>query len=147
MSRVEFPGEISTRRLQDLIHPPQFPDFPLQLRDPLLIITRRAGPLPGIHFRLLHPVADILGVYARPAATRAIAPRAFPVSSHISKTIATVRSSSSTGCAFRNAMSPNFPRGHGLQETRNDPRSLIFSGTNSGYSIEPPHISREWREE
>jgi hypothetical protein len=43
-------------------------------------------------------------------------------------------------------MSPNFPRGHGLQETRGDPRSLIFSGTNSGYNIEPPHISREWRE-
>jgi hypothetical protein len=68
MSRVEFPGEISTRRLQDLIRPPQFPDFPLQLRDPLLIITRRAGPLPGIHFRFPHSVAEILGAYARPVA-------------------------------------------------------------------------------
>jgi len=69
-----------------------------QLRDPLLIITRRAGPLPGIQFRFLHPVADILGVYARPAATRAIAPRPVPVLSHTSKTIAAARSHSSAAC-------------------------------------------------
>jgi hypothetical protein len=33
MSRVEFPGEISARRLQDSVRPPQFPGFPLQLGD------------------------------------------------------------------------------------------------------------------
>jgi hypothetical protein len=40
-----------------------------------------------------------------------IEPRAFPVSARSSKTIATARSRSSAGCAFRDAMSPNFPRG------------------------------------
>ena len=33
----------------------------------------------------------------------------------------TARSRSSAGCAFRDAMSLNFPRGHGLQEARGGP--------------------------
>ena len=121
MSRVEFPGEISARRLQDLVRPAQFPDLALQLGDLLLIVARRAGPLPGIDFGFLHPVAESLGVYAQPMTDPAIEPRALPVSARSSKTIATARSRSSAGCAFRDAMSPNFPRGHGLQETRGGP--------------------------
>ncbi len=66
MSRVEFPGEIRTRRLQDLVRPPQFTDFALEFRDAFLIIARGARPLPGIDFRLLYPVAESLGVYAQP---------------------------------------------------------------------------------
>ena len=40
------PGEISTRRLQDLIRRPQLAHFPFQLGDPLLILGRDTGPLP-----------------------------------------------------------------------------------------------------
>ena len=65
---VEFPGEISARRLQDLIRPPQLPDFPFQLRYALPVVTRRAGPLPRIDLRLLDPVAERLGIYAQPLA-------------------------------------------------------------------------------
>src|SRR3974390_3292866 len=68
MSRVEFPGEISTRRLQDLVRPPQFADLALELGDAFPVIARRAGPLPGIHFRFLPPVAESLGIYPQPMA-------------------------------------------------------------------------------
>src|SRR3974390_315130 len=60
--------------------------------------------------------------------TRAIEPRAFPVSARSSKTIATARSRSSAGCAFLDAMSPNFPRGHSLQGSRGGPHSLYAGG-------------------
>ena len=53
--------------------------------------------------------------------TLAIEPRALPGSARSSKTIATARSRSSAGCAFRDARSPNFPRDHGLQGTRSGP--------------------------
>jgi hypothetical protein len=76
--------------------------------------------------------------------TRVIAPRSVPVSVRTSRTISTARSRRSAGCAF-DAMNINFPRGHGLQGNRGGPRS--FQAPNSGYSIEPPHISREWRKE
>ena len=42
-----------------------------------------------------------------------------------SKTIATARSRSSAGCCFRDVMTPNFPRGHTLQETRGGPVGLV----------------------
>ncbi len=41
--------------------------------------------------------------------TRAIEPRALPVSARTSKTIATARSRSLAGCAFRDPMTPTFP--------------------------------------
>ena len=118
MSRVEFPGEISARRLQDLVRPAQFPDFALQLGDLLLIVARRAGPLPGIDSAFCTQLRRVSVFMPSRWPTRAIEPRALPVSARSSKTIATARSRSSAGCAFRDAMSPNFPRGHGLQETR-----------------------------
>jgi hypothetical protein len=53
--------------------------------------------------------------------TLARVPRELPDAARSSKTIATARSRSSAGCCFRDAMSPNFPRGHSLQETRGGP--------------------------
>src|SRR5438552_6495352 len=64
MPGVEFPGEIRTRRLHDLIRPAQLTDFPFQLRDPLLIPGRGPGPVPGIDLCLIHPVTQSLGIYA-----------------------------------------------------------------------------------
>src|SRR5437773_1203122 len=59
---VEFAGEIRTRRLQNLIRPPQLPVFPLQLRDPLLVLTRDAGAHPIVDLGLLDPAPQRLGV-------------------------------------------------------------------------------------
>src|SRR5262249_13288672 len=55
------------------------------------------------------------------SATRAIEPRGLSVSARTSKTILTARSRSSAGCGFLDTMSPNLPRGHGLQGTRGGP--------------------------
>jgi hypothetical protein len=117
MPGVEFPCEICTRRLPDLISAAQLTVFAFQLGDPLLILGRGAGPLPRIDIRLIHPVAERLGVDAKPMAD----PRAFPVSACNSKTICTARSRSSAGCGFLDTMSPYSPRGHSLQGTRGDP--------------------------
>src|SRR5262245_19586724 len=78
MSRVEFPGEIGARRLQDLVRPPQFADLALQLGDTLLVVARGAGPLPGIDLRFMHPVAESLGVYAQPVADPCVRPARVP---------------------------------------------------------------------
>src|SRR5947207_13198078 len=64
MPGVEFPGEIRTRRLQDLIRPAQLTDFPFQLRDQLLIPGRGPVPVTGIDLCLIHPVTQSLGIYA-----------------------------------------------------------------------------------
>ena len=45
--------------------------------------------------------------------TRASDSHVFPVSARSSKTTFTARSRSSAGCAIRDAISLNFPRGHG----------------------------------
>src|ERR1700685_483052 len=68
MPGVEFPGEISTRRLQDLIGAAQLTILPFQLGDPLLILSRGTGPLPRIDLRLINPVAERLCVDAEPMA-------------------------------------------------------------------------------
>src|SRR5437763_12297844 len=52
---VEFPREIGTGGLQDLISPAEFPVFLFQLRDPLLVIRRGPGPCPAVDLRLLCP--------------------------------------------------------------------------------------------
>src|ERR1700728_2349198 len=78
MPGVEFPGEIRTRRLQDLIRPAQLTVLPLQLRDPPLILGRLSGPLPRIDLRLIHPVAERLGVDAQPMADPGDRPTLFP---------------------------------------------------------------------
>ena len=62
---VEFPGEISARRLQDLIRPPQLTVLPFEFRDALLVVTRGTRPLPAVNFRFLDPVAESLGVDAQ----------------------------------------------------------------------------------
>src|SRR6266702_118557 len=59
---VEFAGEISTRRLQDLISPAQLAVFPLQLRDPLLILTRGARARPAVDLGLPDPAPQRFGV-------------------------------------------------------------------------------------
>src|SRR5258708_3841740 len=61
--------------------------------------------------------------------TLARVPRELPDSARSSKTIATARSRSSAGCCFRDAMSPNFPRGHSLQETRDGPHVFDAADT------------------
>jgi hypothetical protein len=78
MPGVEFPGEISTRRLQDLISAAELTVFPLQLRDAILVPGRGAGPLPGIDLHLIHPVAKRLGVDAEPMANPGDRPTRVP---------------------------------------------------------------------
>ncbi len=56
-----------------------------------------------------------------PANAKPAVPRELPDAARSSKAIATARSRSSAGCCFRDVMSPNFPRGHSLQETRGGP--------------------------
>src|SRR5580700_6193924 len=59
--------------------------------------------------------------------TLASVPPELPDAARNSKTIATARSRSSAGCCFRDVMSPNFPRGHSLQETRGGPHRGLFA--------------------
>src|SRR5689334_19290971 len=60
--RVEFPREISTGRLQNLIRPTELAVFPLQFSNPPLIIRRGARPRPAVNFRLLRPGPKRLGM-------------------------------------------------------------------------------------
>src|SRR5689334_21566831 len=52
---AQFPREIGTGGLQDLIRPAELTVLLLQLRDPLLIISRGTWPHPAVDFRLLCP--------------------------------------------------------------------------------------------
>src|ERR1700691_4978262 len=65
---VNSAGEIRPPPPQDLIRPPQLTVFPLQLRDPHLILCRGTRPRPVIDLGLLHPAAQRLGVNAQLAA-------------------------------------------------------------------------------
>ena len=99
---------------------------------------RVPGRCPESTSALLHPVAESLGVHASRWPTRAIEPRAFPVSARSSNTIATARSRSSAECGFRDAMSPNFPRGHGLQGTSSSRLPCRSGSTGSSQSSGRP---------
>ena len=119
------PGPRSTRRLQDLIRPPQFAGPRARARrSARLPIAVVPGRCPESTSAFCTQLRKTLGVDAQPMADLFIEPRAFPGPARSSKTIATARSRSSAGCGFRDAMSPNFPRGHGLQGTRGGPLSL-----------------------
>src|SRR5205823_5198996 len=63
--RVEFPREISTSGLQDLISPAELTVFLLQFRDPLLIVRRGTGPDPAVDFRLLCPGPQCLRMHTQ----------------------------------------------------------------------------------
>jgi len=118
---AQFPREISTRRLQDLIRPPQLTHLALQLRDLLPVLRRRARPVPGIDSAWLTQLRSVSGLMPSCRPTCATAPRPPPDSARNSRTIFTARSRSSAGNAFLDTMSPNLPRGHGLHESRGGP--------------------------
>ena len=118
---VEFLGEISARRLKDLVSPPQLADILLQLGNTLLVIARDTGRCPLSISAFSTQLRRVAGLRPSLWPTLASVPRELPDAARSSKTIATARSRSSAGCCFRDAMSPNFPRGHSLQETRGGP--------------------------
>src|SRR5690606_1730878 len=64
---VQLPREEGRGCLQNLVGTPQFPDFPLQLHDPLRIHSGDPRPLAGVDLRLPDPVTQSLPVDTQPA--------------------------------------------------------------------------------
>ncbi len=105
----------------------------LQLRDPLPILSRRAGPLPGIDLGLFHPVTERLGVDAEPMADPGDRTTPVPclrtqLEDHLHCPFPQL-----SGMRFLDTMSPNLPRGHSLRETRGSPSPRRhWDGVGSG---------------
>ncbi len=119
------PDEISARRLQDLIRSPQLADFTFQLSYAFPAITRPAGLLPPNRPPLSRPSCGAFRDYAQsladPCKSAACATRfRTQLEDHRHRTFPQLG-----GVLIRDAMSPNFPRGHSLQVTRGDPELEI----------------------